>query len=218
MTRPELYRALARAALALGLVIAGLTVRAWVSCSDELARAEQLRSGGDVEAAIDHYRRAAVWYFPGNVRARAALEALVEVGEQAEGRGDATLALAAFRSVRAGVMSSRSLYVANADLKELADGRIAALMASGTVPPVDANRSPEERREAYLAMLRADRDVSTGWALLALLGLAAWICGAALLAARGLDAEDRLVPAEARRWGTLLVMGLGIFLLGLALA
>jgi hypothetical protein len=218
MLRTAPQRTLARAALVVALVVAGLGLRSWVSCSAELARAEELRDGGDVEAAIDHYRRAATWYFPGNVRARAALEELVEIGTGAEARGESTIALAAFRSARGAAMAARGVYLPHADVVAVANERIAALMAEGAVPPVDADRSPEERREAYLAMLRADRDVRTGWALVALLGFACWVSGASLLARRGVDERDEVAPREARRWGTLLVVGLGLFVLGLALA
>jgi hypothetical protein len=211
-------RTLARLALVVGLGLAGLVLRAWVSSGGELVEAEAARRGGDVEAAIDHYRRAAVWYFPGNVRAGEAIEALYTLGEEAEGRGETALALAAFRSVRAAAMSARSFYVPHDALRRQADERIAALMAAGTVPPVDADRRPEERRASYLAQLREARDPSAPWALVALVGLGSWVAGAGLLASRGLDERDAWVPAEARRWGTLVVVGLGLFVLGLALA
>lgn len=211
-------RALSRAALVIGLVLAGLLLRAWISCGSELAEADSARRGGDTEAAIDHYRRAAAWYFPGNVRASAALEALFEIGAQAEARGETALALSAFRSVRAAAMSARSLYVPHDALRTHADERIAALMAAGTVPPADAERSPEQRRARYLAALRQQRGPRTIWALLALVGLSLWITGGVMLATRGLDERDAWVPAQARRWGTLIVVGLGLFVLGLALA
>lgn len=216
--RPHVTRAIARAVLLVALLAAGLAIRAWSSCSDELARAEDARTGGDLESAIDHYRRAAVWYFPGNLRARAALEALMEIGEEARERGDATLALAAFRSVHGATMSARHVVIPHDDLRALADEEIAALMAEGTVPPVDANRSLEDRRSVYLAMLREDRDVSTGWALLALLGFASWVTAAAVFLGRGFDETGDVIGSEARVWGTLFIVGMGVFCLGLALA
>ncbi|MBN8615622.1 MAG: hypothetical protein J0L92_33815 [Deltaproteobacteria bacterium] len=215
---PGLTRSIARAALLAGLLLAGLAIRAWSSCSEELARADEAREGGDVESAIDHYRRAAVWYFPGNVRARAALEALMEIGEDARTRGDATLALAAYRSVHGATMSARHVVVPHDDLRARADEEIATLMAEGTVPPIDAHRTPDERRSVYLAMLREDRDVRTVWALLALFGFAAWVTGAAVFLGRGFDASGDVIAREARRWGTVFVVGLGLFVLGLVLA
>ena len=209
---------IARALTALGLLFAILCGRAFYSTHVELERADSLREGGNNELAVDHYRRAATWMFPGNFAARRALEALMEIGTSAEARGESVLALAAFRSAHAAVMSTRSFYEPNADLRLLADARIARLMSLGVTPPVDAHLSAEEREATYLAMLRADRDVALVWALVALLGFAAWVTGAALFAARAIDAANRLVPAEARRWSTLFVVGFGSFVLGLALA
>jgi len=218
MTRERLTALSARTALLVGLVMAGLTLRAWVSCSEELELAREARDAGSLESAIDHYRRAAVWYFPGNVRSRDALEALLEIGHDAQERGDATLALAAYRSVHGASMSTRHLLVPGDDLRALADEEIATLMADGTVPPLDANRSRDERRRLYLEMLRADRDVRLGWTLLALAGFAIWVGSAAAFLGRTLDETGAVIAREARRWGTGFVLGLGLFVLGLALA
>ncbi len=216
--RAAITRSLLQAGLLAALLVAGLAIRAWSSCSDELGHADTARAAGDLESAIDHYRRAAVWYFPGNVRARAALEALMEIGEDARERGDATLALAAFRSVHGATMSARHVVVPNDDLRALADEEISALMAQGTVPPVDANRSLEERRAVYLAMLRDDRDVSALWTFVALLGFASWVAGAASFLGRGFDEAGDVIAREARVWGTTFIVGFGLFALGLALA
>lgn len=217
-TRERLTAATVRAALVVGLVLGGLTLRAWVSCSEELTLAEQQRQAGSLESAIDHYRRAAVWYFPGNVRAREALESLYAIGAEAQERGDATLALSAYRSLHGATMSARHLSTPGDDLRARADEEIATLMAEGSVPPIDANRSRDERRRVYLDMLRADRDVRAGWALLALAGFGVWVGSAASFLARALDETGALVAREARGWGTGFVLGLGLFVLGLALA
>ncbi|MBX7196110.1 MAG: hypothetical protein K1X94_28905 [Sandaracinaceae bacterium] len=216
--RAALGRTGVRASLLVALFVAGLVLRAWSSSGEELERAELARTGGDLEAAIDHYRRAAVWDFPGNVRASRALEALLEIGEDAQRAGNATLALAAYRSVHGATMSARHLVVPHDDLRLAADEQIATLMAEGAVPPVDAHRAPDERASVYLAMLREDRDASTLFALMALLGFAGWVSGGAMLLQRGFDAEGELVGREVRRWGTVLVVGFGLFVLGLALA
>lgn len=208
----------ARVLGALGLVFGVLCGRALYSTNVELDRANALREGGNNELALDHYRRAATWTFPGNVRARQALQALLEIGAEAEARGESPLALAAFRSVHAAVMSTRSFYEPNADLREVADAHIARLMSTGVTPPMDAHLSVEEREQTYLAMLRANRDVSLLWAWVALLGFAAWVTAAWLFASRAIDTKHAIIAPEARRWMTLFVVGFGLFVLGLALA
>lgn len=53
---------------------------------------------------------------------------------------------------------------------------------------------------------------------MALLGWLGWTLGAFAFAQRALDEEDRVVGAAARLWGTVVVLGFGVFVIGLALA
>lgn len=211
-------RTLTRVLAAVGVVVFVLSVKVLTSAHAELAEGDRWRAEGSVPAAITHYRRAARWYLPVNPYADAALDALSAIGEEAEASGDLSLALSAHRSVRAAIEGSRSFYVPNRARLGRADEHIASLMARVEVPPVDATRTEDERRALHLALLREDRDPSVLWALVALLGLAAWIAGALLFGARALDENDRIVGKEARRWGTLFVAGFCLFVLGLALA
>lgn len=213
-----IVRAGARAASVLALLAAVLAIRVWVSSGVEIERGDSSLRGGDVEGAIEHYRRAASWYFPGNARAASALEALHTIAEDTEARGETDLTLAAERSVHAAITATRWLVVPNADVLSHADAHIARLMAAGAVPPADARRSPDERADTYRRQLAARHDVRAGWALVAWLGLVAWIVGAWGVGQRGVDAEARLVGDELRRWSTVWIAGFGMFVLGLALA
>ncbi len=195
-----------------------LSVKVLVSSRAELAEADRAASAGELEIAVTHYRRAARWYLPIQPYADRALERLMEIGAEAERDGDRALALAGYRSVRAALMSSRSLWIPDAERLHVADERIAALMASGDVPALDAHLSEAARAEAYLEMLETDRDPVTGWALLALLGFLLWGAGAYGVFTRALDQDDRFVDVELRKWGTAFVVGMGLFVLGLALA
>lgn len=211
-------RSLSRALGAAGVVVFVLSVKVLTSARAELAEAERWRAEGSVPSAITHYRRAARWYLPVNPWADAALDALDEIGVEAEASGDLALALSAHRSIRAAIQSSRSFYIPNRARLDRADEHIASLMARVEVPPVDAVRTVSERTSLHLALLREDRDPSVAWALVALLGLGAWVLAALVFASRGLDEEGRVIGGEARRWGTLFVAGFCAFVLGLALA
>lgn len=218
MSRGPHARTIARVLAAVGVVVFVLSVKVLTSARAEVAEADRWRAEGSVESAVTHYRRAARWYLPVNPWADAALDALAEIGTSAEEAGDTALALSAWRSVRAAIESSRHLWTPDRERLDVADAHIANLMATVEVPPVDAARSEDERRELHLALLREDRDPGVGWALLALLGLGTWIAGALLFSQRAIDEEGRISGTEARRWGTLFVAGLCAFVLGLALA
>lgn len=200
------------------VMILVLSVKVLVSSRAELADADRASSAGELETAVTHYRRAARWYLPIQPYADRALERLMEIGAQAETDDDSALALASYRSVRAALMSSRSLWIPDRDMLHRADEHIASLMARSDVPALDAHLSEEARAETYLAMLETDRDPAAGWALLALLGFALWILGAYGVFTRALDQDDRFIDGELRRWGTAFVVGMGLFVLGLSLA
>lgn len=200
------------------VVILVLSVKVLGSSRAELREADRARQSGELEIAVSHYRRAARWYLPIQPFADEALDRLLEIGDEAEASGDRVLALASFRSVRAAIMSSRSAWIPDGERLARADARIAALMASGEVPAVDAALSEDERAALYLAMLEEDRDPVLGWALLALLGFFSWVAGAYLVFTRALDQDDHFVDGELKKWGTLFVVGMGLFALGLSLA
>lgn len=216
--RARALRAAARISGVVGVLLLVLAARVVTASAGELREADALRQSGQVESAVAHYRRAARWYAPGNPYSTEALDRLAEIAGDAEEASDPDLALAAWRSIRGAILGARSFYVPHADRLEIADQHIATIMAGLPPPPIDAARSPEERRAQHLALLRGVRRPSVPWAITALLGLATWIVAALGLLTRAIDEDDRLVPRAARLWGTIWIVGFGLFVLGLALA
>jgi len=190
--RARWVRTAAKVAAVAGVILVVLTVRVVTSSKSELEQGDRLRGSGDLVAAVTHYRRAARWYAPGNPHSAEALVKLAEIGREAEESGDTQLALSAWRAARAGINSTR--------------------------PPIDAGKSHDELRREHLALLTATTRPNIGWTVVLLLGFAAWVGGAFAFVTRAVDEEDRLVPRLARRWGTVVVVGFGLFVLGMALA
>jgi hypothetical protein len=209
--RLALWAALAACALAL------VAVRVVLSARAELAQAEQALSNHDEDAAIVHLRRAARWYAPGSPYHVRALEQLAQLGRAAEQRGDVQGALSAYRSLRGAIMAARSLYVPERARLDAANRRIAALMASLPAPGVDRGKSRAQLEREHLALLRAIPGPNTFWSCVVLLGFACWVGAAFAFSARAIDADDRWVAREARRWGSLIALGFGLFVLGMAL-
>jgi hypothetical protein len=54
--------------------------------------------------------------------------------------------------------------------------------------------------------------------VLVLLGFGLWLFGAFGFSQRAIDEDDRLVRPAALRWGALIAVGYGLFVLGLSLA
>lgn len=203
----------ARALAVIGALLAVLAVRAVTSSRSELSRGDAFRAAGDADAAILAYRRAARWYAPGNPYVPEALDRLAAVATEAEAAGDRARALAAWRSARGAIQSSRSVYVPHRDRLNASEEAIARLVGE-VAPP---GRAEEARRET-LAGLQAPERPRVGWSLLALLGWLAWTGAAFAFAQLALDEEDRVRGKPARLWGTVIVVGFGLFVIGLSLA
>jgi hypothetical protein len=78
-------------------------------------------------------------------------------------------------------------------------------------------RSPAQRTDALHRALRAAPPPRPIGLLLTVLGFVCWVTAMFLLPVRGLDIDHR-PTAAARRLGTAIVFGFGLFVLGLALA
>ena len=221
MTRADFAR-VARTGLR-GLVLAAcvlavVSVRVVLSAREELAQAEKLLGAHDRDAAIVHLRRAARWYAPLSPYHVRALGRLGELAESAALRGDREGALAAYRAVRASILATRSLYVPQRALLDAANRRIASLMADEPAAGVDAGKSREQLRREHLALLMPIPGPDVFWSCVLLVGFACWVCAAFALSFRAIDADDRWVPRELLRCGSLVGLGFALFVLGLVLA
>lgn len=200
------------------LLLGVLLVRVITSAKDELAQADALLAQSDTDGAIMHYRRAARWYAPASPYHVRALDALMHIGKSAEDAADSERALSAYRAVRGSIMAARSFYVPEQGRLRAADQRIARLMSEEPPPGVDAGKSKDQIRQEHLALLEQDPGPNMAWTLVLLAGFALWVSSAFVFSARAIDEQDRWVVAEARKWGAAIVLGFGLFVLGMLLA
>lgn len=210
---PRALRLGARGVAVVGVLLAILAVRAVTSARSELTRGDALSAAEDLDAAILAYRRSARWYAPGNPYVPEALDRLAAIATDAEAAGEVDRALAAWRSVRGAILSTRSFYVPHRDRLERAEEAIVRLTAEAAPP----GRTEAVRRRTRTALHAPERP-KTLWTLVLLVGWIAWTLGAFAFAQRALDEEDRVLAKPARLWGTVVVVGFGLFVIGLALA
>lgn len=195
-----------------GAVLLVLALRIVTGARAELMRGDRFRSAGDVDAAMIAYRRAAGWYLPGNPYATDALDRLIELAEACE---DPDCALAAWRSVHGAILSTRSLYIPHRTRLRRADRRIAELTHASLEGTIEQDPPTVSELEAELTTIE---EPHLGYSLVALAGWIFWTLGAFLFAHRAIDEEDRILAQPARLWGTVILTGMGMFVLGLSLA
>lgn len=215
---PGFRRTFFRALALVGVLLAVAAVRVVSGSRAELRRAEMRQSHGDVQGAIVHLRRAARWYAPGNPFCRSALDRLRRIALTAEREERPDEALSAWRSIRSALLSARSVIVPHAGRLREADERIADLVTAAAPPPFEAPRPADSRRRAELSRLREVPGPSALWSIVLLLGWLAWTGGAFGFAQHALTEEGRVRGTAARWWGTAIVVGFGVFVLGMVLA
>ncbi|MGE0791536.1 MAG: hypothetical protein AB7S26_38025 [Sandaracinaceae bacterium] len=203
----------ARAITVVGILLAVIAVRVVTSSRAEYYRAEQLAARGDVDGAILGYRRAARWYVPGNPFCDHSLERLDAIGRSARAEGDLDRAIRAHRAARGAILASRSFYVPHRAELARAEAEIVSLTAE-MAPAAERDEVRARTRDAFSAPERP----SLLWTLLLLVGWLGWTLGAFAFAIYAIDDDDRLKLRPAQIWGTVVVVGLGLFALGLAMA
>lgn len=202
--------------LAFLAVVLVLSLRVHHALQRELSAAREAERAGDPEAAILAYRRAASWYLPLSGAPDEALAAMQRIATQARQQQDAELELSATRAWYSALQSSRVLSVSAGELQAVA-AQLASLTLSTAPAAIGDGRSIEQRRNALLRQLTAPPQPRPFGFVLAVLGFACWVGAAFLLPAHGLDI-DHQPTTSARRLGTAIVFGFGLFVLGLALA
>jgi tetratricopeptide (TPR) repeat protein len=214
----NIVRGSIRIAVFLLFALAAVAIRVATSAKAELERADALLAEGDLDRSVQQYRRAARWYAPGSPYHVTALERLAALGAQAEAQGDTERALSAYRAIRAAILSSRSFYTPESGRLKEANIHIASLTASLRPASLEGERAREKFRTEHLALLEARSGPKLLWTWALLIGFIAWVGGAYVFTVLAIDAYGHLVWREVRLWGTVVILGLGLFILGLALA
>lgn len=201
------------------VVIVVLTIasfeRVATSSREELALANAHRQQGDIELAVEHYRRAIRWSYPMNPHAAAAVIALQATGRRLEAEGDRAGALSAWRALSGGLASTRFLYASDDTTRRNANAEISRLIAMDRDAAIDQRLSDEQLAADHRRLLDDDARPNPWWSTLLLLGMATWASALFLLARRGFDSDGRFEWASARTplWGALV----GLVSLGLGL-
>jgi hypothetical protein len=194
-------------ALLLGvLALAVLTARAVIDGESELRQSDEAFDRGDLRAATDHARRAAVLYAPGAPHVPAAYERLIAIASGAESAGQRAQAESAWRAVRGAALETRHVFIPHARELERANENLARLAASsGQEPPAaaDAARVIERARRE----LDRDHAPKAGWIFVLLAGFVLAVSGLILTALRGVAPDGRLALGQARVALVLAVLG-----------
>lgn len=202
MTSPPGRRLRTAALLGLLGVLAAavLTGRAVADGEEQMRASDEAFHRGDVRAAVEHARRAAIAYAPGAPHVERAYARLYACARGAEASREPALARLAWGAVRAAALETRHVVVPHASELRLANESLARLAGAEAA---DARAATA----AALAELERDDAPRPGWVIALGAGFASAAAGFGLLAARGITPAGRFDWRRGRLGIVLAVVG-----------
>jgi hypothetical protein len=184
----------------------------------EFARAEFELHSGRIRESVEHYERTIMWYTPFSREVRHAVSRLWEIGRQAEANQDASLALYAYRSLRASLYSTLSVYQPYEDWIAKCDARIVYLMAVEKAGP-DAHPAEIEKHRVRYARMHARRLGPTlGGTILTEVGFFGWVGATLGLIWYGLSPQGTWLLRPCIWWGSGVLVCFATWVIGMLLA
>lgn len=187
-----------------------------ISARSDYQRAQAALQSNNLEEAITYFNRAIHWYSPGSKTITNSIHGLWQIGTQAEGNGDAEMALKAFRAIRSSLYSARSFYTPHSDWIEKCDDRISTLVAQE-----QTSRSPNKhkdflaKKDEALTILKMKTEPDLFWSIVCEVGFIGWIGCAIAFILRVFTGERSFVPRRAIFWGILIVLFYSLWLAGM---
>ncbi len=123
MTEKNNYAIIAVASIMSAMVVA----KAYYRSAKEFNMGEDALKKQEFNMAITHFERSIHWYTPFNKYVSGSAERLWEIGEIAEKKGDPSLALLAYRSLRSSFYAVRSFYTPHKEWINKCDEKILTL-------------------------------------------------------------------------------------------
>jgi hypothetical protein len=183
----------------------------------DFALGEGAYTHGEYKRAITHYERTIKWYTPLSTVVQRAVERLWQLGTEAEARGEFSLALEAYQTIRSSLYAVQSFYIPYKDWIPKSEARIAPLLAR--------TKAGKEHNEDKLAQdtarftMQLQRHVGPhlGWSILLEIGFLGWVGAAVGLIWHVVDEEGNLVRRQGLLWGSLLAVFFALWLIGMRL-
>jgi hypothetical protein len=184
----------------------------------EFTHAESKLQSGRQRESVEHYERAIMWYTPLSRDVRRSVNRLWDIGDTAEANQDASLALYAYRSLRAGLYATRSFYQPYKAWISKCDARIVRLMAIEKAGPHADPSEVEQHRARYARMYARDVGPTLGGSILTEIGFFGWVGSTLGLIWYGLSSQGNWLWRPCVWWGSGVVVFFAAWVLGLLLA
>lgn len=187
------------------------------NASQDFALGENAYTHGEYKRAITHYERTIKWYTPLSTAVQRAVERLWQLGTEAEARGEISLALEAYQTLRSSLYAVQSFYIPYQSWIPKSEARIAPLLAK--------TKAGEEHNEDQLAQdtarfaMQLQRHVGPhlGWSILLEVGFLGWVGATVGLIWYVVDEAGNFARRQGLLWGSLIAIFFALWLIGMRL-
>jgi hypothetical protein len=173
-----------------------------INARNEYQKGDKFFREKDYKQAIIYFNRAIHWYSPGSKSVTNSIQALWEIGTQAEHQGDTDLALNAFQSITSSLYSARSFYTPHQEWIAKCEDQIATIRAKQEEARLPNKGIPlGKRKEAILKILRVKTEPDVFWSMIVEVGFLGWIGCAIGFILRVFIGEKGFNSKRAVFWG-----------------
>jgi len=211
------WRSALRIVVLLVAFVVILYAKVTYNASQDFALGEDAYTHGEYKRAITHYERTIKWYTPLSTTVQRAVERLWQLGTEAEVRGEISLALEAYQTLRSSLYAVQSFYIPYQSWIPKSEARIAPLLAK--------TKAGEEHNEGQLAQdtarfaMQLQRHVGPhlGWSILLEIGFLGWVGATIGLIWYVVDEAGNFAQRQGLLWGSLMAAFFALWLVGMRL-
>jgi tetratricopeptide (TPR) repeat protein len=198
------------------IILFMIFLKVYYNSKTEFEKAEAINRKNDYKTAVLHYERAIHWYTPYNKYVSISARRLWEIGNLAEDKGDVSLALKAYRSLRSSFYSVRSVYTPGKEWIIRCDDKIAILVAQNEIfPPKYREKSFEEKKRMVTKTLKKNLAPDVFWSIFLEVGFIGWIGCAIGFIFRVFTGEKGFDVRRALLWGGLIIIFYALWIVGM---
>src|SRR2546422_3856655 len=187
----------------------------------DFALGEDAYTHGEYKRAMTHYERTIKWYTPLSTVVQRAVERLWQLGTEAEARGELSLALEAYQTLRSSLYAVQSFYIPYQSWIPKSEERIAPLLAkTKTGAEVGAEQGEDKLAQdttRFAMQLQRHVGPHLGWSILLEIGFLGWVGATVGLIWYVVDENGNFARRQGLLCGSLIAVFFALWLIGMRL-
>ena len=204
----------------LGLLVAFMVMlytKVAYNASQDFTRGEESYTHGEYKVALTHYERTIKWYTPFSKVVQLAVERLWQLGTEAEARGDVSLALEAYQTLRSSLYAVQNFSMPYQSWIPKSEERIAPLLAKTKAGGEQGEDKLAQDTARFAMQLQRHVGPHLGWSILVEIGFLGWVGATVCLIWHVVDEQGNFVRQQGFLWGSLLALFFALWIIGMRL-